>query len=106
VLLGAHGHAHARRGDGRADTAAALQPAFEFELFQCLAERGPGDAETGGQVAFVGQDLTHRELRFQCLAEHGPQMPVLRFRHRFQLRGPHPVLRNRRGPAAFQRLVY
>jgi hypothetical protein len=106
VLGRADGHAHARRGDRRAHTAAALQPAFEFELFQCLPERGAGDAEAGGEVALVGQDLAHGELRVQRLAEHGPEVPVLRFRHRFQLRGPHPVLHDRRVRPRFSALVY
>lgn len=101
VLLAADGHAHARRRDGRTDTAAALQPAFQLQLLQGLTERGTGDTETGGEIALVRQDLAHGEFGVQCFTEHRLEMPVLRFRHRFQLRGPHPVLRNRRGPAAF-----
>lgn len=93
VLLGADRDPHARGCHGGADAAAALQAALQFELLQRLAEGGPGDAEAGRQVTFVGQDLAHRELGVQCLTEHGLQMPVLRFRHRFQLLGPHPVLR-------------
>ncbi|GDY72361.1 hypothetical protein SAV31267_018460 [Streptomyces avermitilis] len=101
VLLGPDGHPHAGRGDRGAHTPAALEPAFQFELFQSLAERGAGDAEAGREVTLVRQDLAHRELGVECLTEHGLEMPVLRLRYRFQLRGPHPVLRNRRGPAAF-----
>lgn len=101
--LGSDVDAHPGRRHGRADAAAALEPPLQFELLQGLPERGAGDAEARGQVPLVGQDLAHGELRVQCLAEYGPQMPVLRFRYRFQLRGPHPVLRNRRGTAAFSR---
>lgn len=62
MLLGSDGHAHARRGDGRAHPAAALQSPFELQLLQRLAQRGAGDAEPGREVAFVGQDLAHGEL--------------------------------------------
>lgn len=68
----------------------ALQSAFEFELLQCLPERGSGDAEPGGELPLVGEDLPHRKVRVECLTEHGLQVPVLRLRYRFQLRGPHP----------------
>ncbi|GAA3034234.1 hypothetical protein GCM10020000_09410 [Streptomyces olivoverticillatus] len=86
----ADGHAHAGRGDGGADSAPALQPSFQLQLFKCLAQCGPRDTETGRELTLVGQDLAHGELGVERVAEHGLQVPVLRFRHRFELRGPHP----------------
>ncbi len=86
----ADGHADARRRDGGADAPAALEAPFELQLLQRLAERGPRDAEARGEVALVRQYLADGELGVECLTEHGPEVPVLRLRHRFQLRGPHP----------------
>lgn len=105
VLCGGDGHAHPGRGDGRAHTTASLKPSFEFELLQRLAERGPGDTEARSEVPLVGQNLSDREVRVECLTEHGLEVPVLRLLHRFQLRGPHPVLRIRRW-LVFRDVIY